>query len=127
MSDPAVILILAMLIALVAARVFWVFDRGVRRAKQATRAARSSGRASKMSVRFSSFGEALSVASSQASARALQAESWFGWRCWSFYGKALLLFARWFIGIAVRLRDRARAKLESCDAILDSLGVKHDA
>jgi hypothetical protein len=68
-----------------------------------------------------------SRAASRASERAQQAQSRFVWWCLLSYSKLLLWCSRRLLGVSVRLLDRAKAKLQRCDAILVSLGAKHDA
>jgi hypothetical protein len=127
MGGISLITIVVVIFAITAARQHWSGDRVIRRANQAGRAARSSERAAKASVRMSNASGAFSSAASRASKRAQQAQSRVSWWCWCFYGKFLIWCSRWFLARSARLRDRAKAKLQSCDTILASLGVKPDA
>lgn len=127
MDGISLITIVVVIFAITAARHHSSRDRIVRHANQARRAARSGERATKASVRMSNAAIAFSSAASRASNRAQQAQNCVSWWCWCFFSKLLIWCSRWFMGRSARLRDRAKAKLQSCDTILASLGVKPDA
>ncbi|MGA2853398.1 MAG: hypothetical protein ABSE90_04635 [Verrucomicrobiota bacterium] len=97
-----------------------------RRARQATRAAKSSEKASKASERLSRESVAFSNAATEMFQKAQQAPSYFSWWYLCFFGRLSLWRSRWLMGRSLRLLDRAKAELQRCDAILDSLGLKHD-
>jgi len=126
--DPGILLVtlVVVMFAVKVAERYWRGDWVIRRAKQATRAAKSGENAAKASVRLSNASAAFSNAASQAARRAQQAKNRFSWWYWCSYAGFLLFCSRWYIGRSMRLRDRAKSKLQRCDAILNSLGAKPD-
>jgi hypothetical protein len=99
-------------------------------AMKATRLAKSSEAASQKSEQLSkasgSFSQA-SVKYSEAARQAEQSGSFIRWLCFRLYSRLMLVRAKWLIGKSVQLTSRARAELQKCDAIIDSLGIKRDA
>ena len=127
MDGFSTILLAVAVVVITAVRHYWSSDPVVRLARQAERAAKSSERAFKASAHLSNLAGGFSTASIEASQRGRQARSHFVGVYWLRRAELLLLCARWFLAGSTRLRDRAKTKLESCDTILDSLGVKRDA
>jgi hypothetical protein len=135
MDGISFITIVALTVAATTARHYWAVGRTKagresRLLKQATCAAKSSERASIASQRLSKASTELSDSALRFSAAAEQAQQSDRLLLWVFlclYRKWLLLHSRCLIGRAMQLREHADIKLRKCIAILDSLGVKHDA
>jgi len=135
MDAVALITIVGLTVAITTVRIRWAktrtkAGREIKLLEQATREAKSSERASRSSARLSNASVEVSNSSLRylaAAEQARQSDRLLAWVCLCLYRRWLLLYSGWLVGRATQLRNKAKAKLQRCNSIFDSLGIKHDS